>query len=124
MPFVGAGFNFAPVNNVYRLGYGIHCSPLYPLEQAGLPGFILFAVFAITSLRMMWKERRSNPLAYAGIAYFSAALICGFSGAHNFWREFNTGNMNTLIVLVMCLSASRAFEQTEQSGKNADFTDQ
>ena len=123
MPLFGAGFNFAPINGSYRIGYGLHSSPIYPLEQAGIPGFVLFAIFSVTSLRMMWKVRNSNPMAYAGIAYFCATLICGFSGAHNFWREFNTGNLNTLIILVMCMSASDAFTTKGVNGLNADTAD-
>ena len=36
LPFFGAGFNVAPINGYYRISYGIHCSPIYPLEQAGI----------------------------------------------------------------------------------------
>ena len=119
LPFFGAGFNFAPVDNNYRICYGIHCSPLYPLEQAGIIGLVLFLIFVVTSLRTMWKARMSNPLAYAGISYLCASLICGITGAHNFWREFNTGNLNTLILIVLCLSASRVFEQP--GGSRCEF---
>lgn len=120
LPFFGAGFNFAPLDNRYRIGYGIHCSPLYPFEQAGIVGLVLFVIFVVISLRAMWKARRDNPIAYAGIAYLSASLICGITGAHNFWREFSTGNLNTFILIVLCLSASHAFEQPRED--DADFT--
>ena len=120
LPFFGAGFNFAPINNSCRISYGIHCSPLYPFEQAGIIGMVLFVAFVVTGLRAMWKVRMSNPLAYAGISYLCASLICGITGAHNFWREFSTGNLNTFILTVLCLSASRAFEQPRE--EYADLT--
>ena len=111
LPFVGAGFNFAPMNNVYRIDYGIHCSPIYPFEQAGIVGFILFLIFIICAFRTMWQYRNQNNLSFSGIIYLIATLVCGIAGAHNFWREFGTGNTNTLIVLTFCLAAQTSAKQ-------------
>ena len=105
LPFVGAGFNFAPINGINRICYGIHCSLIYPLEQSGILGEILFFAFCVKSCNTIWPNRNGNSIALGAFSFFVASLILGVMGAHNFWREFETGNVNTLIIIVFCIAS-------------------
>lgn len=103
MPIFGAGFDVAPIKGNYRVDYGVHSMYLYPLEQSGIMGFVLFILFLGFCLKYFYKNRKVNPLVMGTFAYLVAMMITGI-GAHNFWREFTSGNVNTFIVLVFCLA--------------------
>ena len=103
MPFVGAGFNVAPINGHNRIDYGVHSMYLYPLEQAGIVGFILFLSFLVCCLKHFYKGKRSDTFVLGAFSYLIAMMVTGI-GAHNFWREFSSGNINTFILLVFCLA--------------------
>ena len=112
MPFFGAGFDVAPVKGNYRVDYGVHSMYLYPLEQSGVIGFILFISFIWFCLKYFYKKRTINPLVMGAFAYLVAMMITGI-GAHNFWREFSSGNVNTFIVLVFCLAYKFSNEENK-----------
>lgn len=120
IPFFGAGFNVAPVDGYCRIGYGIHCLLVYPLEQAGLFGEILFIIFSFRLLKRSWKTSKENCFAFAALIYFTAQLLCGLMGAHSFWREFETGNVNTLMLIVFCLAEYKVANREEQDENTAD----
>lgn len=103
IPFIGAGFDIAPVNGVARVDYGVHSMYLYPLEQAGIIGFVFFISFLLSSFKLLNRRRKDDVLSRAAFSYLVAMLVVGI-GAHNFWREFSSGNINTFIVFVFCLA--------------------
>ena len=97
---VGTGFNISPVNRGhYRIGYGIHSLYWYPLEQGGIVAFIIFIIFIIRIFNVL---KPKDIYSSAVFSYFIAMLIVGF-GAHNFWREFGSGNINTYILTCFIL---------------------
>lgn len=97
---LGTGFNISPVNRGhYRIGYGIHSLYLYPLEQGGILAFIIFIIFIIKIFKSL---RPKDIYSSAVFSYFIAMLIVGV-GAHNFWREFGSGNINTYILVCFIL---------------------
>ena len=112
MPLFGAGFDVAPVNGNYRVDYGVHSMFLYPLEQSGIMGFVLFVLFLWFCLKYFYRNRKVNPLAMGAFSYLVAMMITGI-GAHNFWREFSSGNVNTFIVLVFCLAYKFSYEESK-----------
>ena len=120
LPFFGGGFNVAPINGGFRIGYGIHNMVLYPLEQGGIIGFVLFFVFLGTAMKTAWQTMNDNALSFGTFAYLLAAVIIGGVGAHNFWREFESGNVNTLIVLVCCLAYMPKGKGTTPDENSAD----
>ena len=109
LPFIGAGFNVAPINHYNRIDYGIHSMFLYPLEQAGIIGFALFISFLICCFRTFYKRRRIDSFCMGMLAYLVSMMLIGIGG-HNFWREFSSGNINTFIVLSYCLAYKFAEE--------------
>lgn len=103
LPFIGAGFDVAPVRGNPRVDYGVHSMYLYPLEQAGIAGLVLFIMFLFATFKLLKRGRKNDALSRAAFSYFIAMLVTGI-GAHNFWREFSSGNVNTFIVFVFCLA--------------------
>ena len=111
LPVLGAGFYVAPTEGGYRIGYGIHNIYLFPVEQAGVIGIILFVMFIFVSIRILkngLKELDKNSQLFwfvsAVYAYFIASLLIGISG-HTFWRGFTTYNFNTLRILLLVVSS-------------------
>lgn len=111
LPAIGAGFYVAPVNGVYRVGYGVHNIYLFPMEQAGIIGLVLFLLFIFVSIKVLRKGLRqldNNSLSYwfvvAVYSYFVASLLIGISG-HTFWRGFGTYNFNTLRILLLVVAS-------------------
>ncbi len=109
---IGGGFYVAPVviNGVdlYRIDYGLHSFYLFPLEQGGVLAFTLFIYFIISSFRHLQISRNTRNstdrnFANATFAYFVATLVAGIGG-HNFWQGFGSGNVNTLILLIVMLA--------------------
>lgn len=138
LPFVGAGFYVAPMESdgvslrrsdtdifttaadgremKFRIGYGIHNAYLFPLEQGGILG-LMFAA------RFFWQVFRSASVARAmnrggrgalGIATLATLFSFGavFLSGQIFWIGFGTGHMNTMYVLIFCLSATTATVST------------
>jgi hypothetical protein len=113
LPIIGAGFYVAPASfggegYMYRVDYGIHSIYLFPLEQSGIIGFVLFIWFIIASIRylkMTWKskEKLDSSFACSLLAYFVATLIIGIGG-HNFWQGFSSGNINTCIIICLLIA--------------------
>lgn len=103
MPFIGAGFNVAPINGHNRIDYGVHSMYLYPLEQSGILGFLLFISFLVCCFKLFYKRKHYDSFVLGAFAYLIAMMVTGI-GAHNFWREFSSGNVNTFILLVFCLA--------------------
>lgn len=122
--FLGGGFYVSPVIDGgverYRIDYGVHSLFLFPFEQAGIIGFILFIRFAASALRTMRKCRLSiggsdRDFSNAVLAYFVASLLVGVGG-HNFWQGFDSGNVNTLILLAI-LMAAKPTQQLSETGR-------
>ena len=129
LPLIGGGFYVAPVKRegfhfaplisggeLYdcRIDFGIHSIYLFPLEQAGVIGLVLFLKFIIEILRSLWKSRSQDepanlPLSNALFAYFVATLIVGVGG-HNFWQGFDSGNFNTLLITLLLIAITPSRE--------------
>jgi hypothetical protein len=83
LPLIGGGFYVAPklhgTTEVYRIGYGVHNSYLFPLEQGGLfalLAFLLFLAVIIRKLNWMKNSRvlSDRALAIAVLSYMLASL--------------------------------------------------
>ncbi len=114
IPFIGAGFGFAPVTYpdgtmVYRHSFGIHNSYLFALEQGGLGVFVLFIVFLVVcskSLKRMrkWPSNKSDYAFALGMhSYFFAILVVMLPG-QIFWRGFGSVNFNTYLIMLFILA--------------------
>jgi len=113
LPLIGGGFYVAPMSYggsryYYRVDYGIHSIYLFPLEQAGVIGIILFIWFLFVSAKgLLYKIKEQHPtdqdFAKAFLAYFIAALIAGIGG-HNFWQGFGSGNFNTFFMISLLIA--------------------
>ena len=111
---IGAGFNVATADLGFgyfrpRIDYGFHSMYLFPLEQAGILGLILFIIFLFCIIKKYHIEKKrvliKEDLIFngAGFAYFISMLFIGIGG-HNFWQGFASGNVNTLILIFMIIS--------------------
>ena len=107
MPYIGGGFYVAPVDGMPRVGYGIHNIFLFPFEQSGLIGLILFMIFIYVTIRTFragLKRLDKNSLIYGFIvalySYFIASFLMGIS-AHTFWGGFSTYNFNHLRIILL-----------------------
>jgi O-antigen ligase len=110
LPLIGGGFYVVPMEGKYRVGYGIHNIFLFPLEQSGIIGLILFIIFVYITFSVLWKGLRlidKNKLEYwfvlGVLVYFVASLLIGLAG-HTFWRGFTTYNFNTLRILSLVIA--------------------
>lgn len=112
VPLIGAGFYVAPVYEndtpFYRVDYGFHNIYLFPLEQAGIIGIILFLLFLTITVKGLNRIRRSTVttdkvLACAMLSFIIAVLIVGVTG-QIFWLGFGTVNFNTYIVLMLSIA--------------------
>jgi hypothetical protein len=124
MPLIGSGFYVAPAQEGslyrYRVGYGIHNTFLFPLEQGGLSAAILFIVFLIATMRKLNGVRRhglesDRALAIAALSYMLASLPA-YLGGQIFWVGFGTGHFNALLVIVLLLAVRPVkvtFDQTK-----------
>ena len=116
LPIIGGGFYVSPTNGHHRVGFGVHNIYLFPFEQAGIIGFILFLMFIYVSIKILrkgLKQLDKNSLSYwfvvAVYAYFVASLLIGISG-HTFWRGFTTYNFNTLRILLLVAASMLIIE--------------
>jgi hypothetical protein len=110
IPLIGGGFYVVPMQTggqlSFRIGYGIHNSYLFALEQGGLAAFVLFGLFILKSAkalgeRMTAPGRLDRALA-TGIAAYGVGLIAVAFGGQVFWLMDGTVNlMYYQLVLIM-----------------------
>ncbi|RKY09474.1 MAG: hypothetical protein DRP66_02190 [Planctomycetota bacterium] len=124
IPFIGAGFYVAP--NVdetgvkkYRVGYGIHNSYLFALEQGGLVVFFLFIWFLITCWKSLKRMRLpgNNEIdrAFAtGMFAYLCAVIIVMQGGQIFWYGFGKVNFNTYIILLFVLAVKQSMPTEDE----------
>ena len=116
IPFIGAGFYVAPHTRGdvldYRVGYGIHNSYLFSLEQGGLGATVLFILFLIVLLRSLKNAVRYSgnqtdiAMAKGARAFLHALLIVMLPG-QVFWYGFGSINFNAYILIVFLLALRR-----------------
>lgn len=104
---LGSGFYISPIDNHYRIGFGVHNIYLFPLEQAGIIGLLLFLLFlakVFTTLSKSIAITRRGSVEYwfcvTVAIYIASSLVIGMSG-HTFWRGFSTYNINSLRILLI-----------------------
>lgn len=121
----GRGFYVARgAGNYRRIGYGVHNIILFPLEQAGILGFLLglwvLIAFVFRPFRQFWDTHRS-PFARASgrmmVAWAVAVVVAG-QGGQIFWYFEAFGNW-----FVVCLSMWSLlvfpFQQERGAGKRS-----
>lgn len=123
IPFIGAGFYVAPNVDksgiqIYRVGYGIHNSYLFALEQGGLGAFFLFIWFLITCWKSLKRIRLpgNNEIdrAFAtGMFAYLCAIIIVMQGGQVFWYGFGKVNFNTYIILLFILAVKQSISTEE-----------
>jgi len=124
MAVFGAGFYVAPVVEEgsirYRLGYGIHNSYLFAFEQGGLLAALLFALFLGSCWRrlsMIAPSQVASDAAFGvGMKSFLFALLLMSLGGQVFWHGFNTGNMNSYIVVLLVIGCCPSTEHVCATG--------
>ena len=114
VPFIGAGFYVAPHSREdgtlkYRVGYGVHNSYLFALEQGGIVAFLLFIAFLVVLHRSLKYVRRfafsESDRAFAwGIHSFLMALFVVLLPGQVFWYGFGKVNFNTYLILLFMLA--------------------
>lgn len=111
LPLIGGGFYVAPRivkgEMHYRVGYGYHSIFLFPFEQAGIIGLVLFLLFVFVVVKdtvAAWRVSGPTDRSFAAavLAFFLATLVVGIGG-HNFWQGFGSGNFNTCLIVLVCL---------------------
>ncbi len=117
LPIVGGGFYAVPHsrgNQVkrYRVGYGIHNAYLFPYEQAGLIGFVLFVIFLIVTCKYCWKAfqtavNETDKQFAVGVVCVLIAFIPAMWVGQIFWRGFGTENFNTMLIVLFVLAVRR-----------------
>lgn len=115
MPLFGAGFYVTPTLEgaleTYRVGYGVHNSYLFALEQGGIVAMVLFGIYLVRVWRAL-KAAREAPhsfdslLAHAVTAYFIGALIVGTTGTI-FWMSAGTENFAAALLFIFVLATKR-----------------
>lgn len=111
MPLIGGGFYTVPVGDEYseryRVGYGIHNSYLFPLEQGGLFAFFAYLIFLIVVIKKLnWLRRTKKgvdrALAVAALSYM-LALLPAFLAGPLIWIG-GTGNFNALFIIFLLVA--------------------
>ena len=92
----GGGFYAVPMPDLtglvrYRVGYGIHNIHLFPLEQAGIMGFLACMTFWVVALSKAWRAR-SGSLGASGLSLLVGIAAIGWAG-QIFFLGFGTENM-------------------------------
>jgi len=117
VPFIGAGFYVAPVDDGmgslrYRVGFGIHNSYLFAFEQGGTLAFVLFLLFLACAIRYLnrgCKSRLPVDRQFAlGLSAYMAFLLANAFAGQAFWRSANTANFNTYVVLLLMIATRSA----------------
>jgi len=120
---VGRGFYVAKGDlDQRRIGYGIHNIVVFPLEQAGVPGFLLgLAVFCIFLLRP-WRQFRNAKddrfRQLAGLIIFCWAVGIFVSGQSGqiFWLFEAFGNWFIIVLSVWSLLVFPLRSKAQLSG--------
>jgi hypothetical protein len=114
----GGGFYAVPMDGQYRVGYGIHNIHLFPLEQAGLPGFLAANYFWFIVLRSAIRKRK-NSYGRCALSIASGLFLFGWFG-QIFYFGFGTENMVvfqvTILVLLMSIGGTGASLRPPVSG--------
>ena len=112
VPVFGGGFYVAPMNGLYRVGFGWHNIYLFAIEQAGVVGLFLFIKFCkkvLISLRnkrtQLKKYTNEYWFVFAVRVMFISILVIGIFGSHSFWNGFSTGNFNSFRLTLIILAA-------------------
>ena len=92
----GGGFYAVPMPDLtglvrYRVGYGIHNIHLFPLEQAGILGFLACMTFWVVALSKAWRARRGS-FGASGLSLLAGIAVIGWAG-QIFFLGFGTENM-------------------------------
>lgn len=118
VPLFGAGFYVAPMNGVFRIGYGWHNIFIFAIEQAGVIGLLFFLNFikkGYKALNNRYKTLKDlsveKEFVFAVLVIFIGIFLFGISGAHTFWEGFSTGNFN-LFRLVLIMLALNGFNKS------------
>jgi len=103
----------------YRIGYGIHNSYLFPLEQGGVIAFFLFILLLIyiyKSLKRMKKSPIKVDKAFAvGIwMFFITQIISGFFGGNAIWQSVGMENFSTYVLLMYMIASKNTFSTSEE----------
>ena len=109
---VGGGFYVVPIGGKYRIGYGNHNIFLFPLEQAGVGGFLAGLWLWFSLRRGLIRASREgqgklpvlNSLASAMKVFLYCLMIVGIAG-QVFYFGFGTEHL-TDYILVMFLIAT------------------
>lgn len=123
VPIFGGGFYVAPMNGIYRIGYGWHNIYLFAIEQSGVIGLILFFKFikkVLVSLRNKRIQLKKYTIEYwfvlAVRVIFISILVIGIFGSHSFWNGFSTGNLNSFrLILIIIATHSLIKRKHEES---------
>lgn len=111
--FLGGGFYVVPHlisgNLNYRIGYGIHNSYLFPLEQGGVVLFVLFFVLLYLIYKRLIKIKKSsnrvdNVFASAIWMFFVTQIFAGFFGGNGIWQSTGMENFSTYVLLMYVLA--------------------
>ncbi len=122
----GGGFYAVPMPDLtglvrYRVGYGIHNIHLFPLEQAGIMGFLACVTFWVVSLTKAWRARRGG-LGASGLSLLVGIVLIGWAG-QIFFLGFGTENMLAaqLGVIYLMITAGQLTRKAEESdGRHAE----
>ena len=115
IPAIGGGFYVVPWEVGgrlrYSIGYGIHNSYLFALEQGGLAALFLFGLFILKSgkglgLALHSPRMADRALASGAAAYFTALLVVALGG-QTFWLMDGTVNLMYYQLSILMLAIRR-----------------
>ena len=113
LPLFGGGFYAVPHSHgnhlKYRIGYGIHCGYLFPLEQGGIVAFVLFLSFlaaCIKQLKNRMKSRVPEDAAFVSgmFVFFIILMLRSWTGSP-FWHGNGMENFSTFVLLMLTFAA-------------------
>lgn len=114
--FFGGGFYVVPhsINGTthYRIGYGIHNSYLFPLEQGGVFAFIWFFVLLTVIYKKLNKLRKSpikvdRAFATGMWMFFITQIASGFFGGNAIWQSVGMENFSNYILLTYAIASNK-----------------
>lgn len=110
----GGGFYVVPhtKNGIlhYRIGYGVHNSYLFPLEQGGVIALFLFMILMVYIYKSLQKMKKSivevdKAFAIGIFMFFITQIISGFFGGNAIWQSVGMENFSTYVLLMYMLSS-------------------
>ena len=119
----GGGFYAVPMPDLsglvrYRVGYGIHNIHLFPLEQAGIMGFLACMTFWVVALSKAWRARVGS-LGASGLSLLVGIAVIGWAG-QIFFLGFGTENMLAAqlgIIYLLIAAGQSASKGTARDGQ-------